>query len=177
MPAAGRELPPIRRSIHVPWEPDQAFRRFTAEFGSWWPLRNLSVGQAEAETCVFECRLGGRIYERVAGGVEHPWGEVTLWEPPRRVRFLWHPGRARERHQDVELSFTPDPHGTLVELVASGWERWGKGARGARRGYGLGWGYVLDVWSGRRTLRVRIIDALEALARRLRRRDQRPGAK
>jgi uncharacterized protein YndB with AHSA1/START domain len=160
---ASADLPPIQRSLDVPWPQERAFQRFTAEFGSWWPVRTLSVGGTDTEACVFECRLGGRIYERVKGGVEHPWGEVTLWEPPRRVRFLWHPSRPRENHQDVELTFTPNGGGTRVELVSWGWERWGKGAKGARRGYRMGWGYVFDHLAGRRTLRVFFIEAVDRL--------------
>ena len=43
------------------------------------------------------------------------------------------------------------------------WENWGKGARRARRGYDLGWGYVLNVWAGRRTGGMRALDALGAM--------------
>ena len=32
-------LPPIRRSVSVSWDPAAAFRRFTADFGTWWPGR------------------------------------------------------------------------------------------------------------------------------------------
>ena len=39
-------------------------------------------------------RPGGQIYETSAG-VKHAWGEVTVWEPPRRLAYLWHLGRDR----------------------------------------------------------------------------------
>jgi hypothetical protein len=34
-----------------------------------------------------------------------------------------------------------------------------------RRGYGLGWRYVLDTWAGRRTFTVRTLDAITAVVR------------
>ena len=45
----------------------------------------------------FECRPGGRIFERTPDGVEHDWGEVLAWEPPHRLAYLWHLGSDRDR--------------------------------------------------------------------------------
>ncbi len=56
-------LPPIRRSVSVSWAPDAAFRRFTSDFGSWWPSRTHSVGGPNVRRIVFEPHAGGRIYE------------------------------------------------------------------------------------------------------------------
>ena len=39
-----------------------------------------------------EPRLGGRIYERTSDGTEIDWGEITDWDPPRRLAYLWHIG-------------------------------------------------------------------------------------
>jgi hypothetical protein len=50
VPARG-PLPPLRKSITVGWSPEAAFRRFTAEIASWWPLRSHSVGE-ETRHCV-----------------------------------------------------------------------------------------------------------------------------
>ncbi len=43
---------------------------------------------------MLETALGGRIYERTPTGVEHEWGEVTVWEPPTRLGYRWHLRRA-----------------------------------------------------------------------------------
>jgi hypothetical protein len=56
--------------------------------------------------------------------------------------------------------FHPQGSGTRVELIASDWENWGKGAERARRGYRMGWGVVLNLWAGRMTGRMRLINAI-----------------
>ncbi len=142
---------PLRRSIVVPWTPDHAFRRFTAEIASWWPLRSHSVGGDQAQTVVFENRVGGRIFERSRSGEESTWGTVLAWEPPGRVAFTWHPGRSMDTAQEIEVRFLPEGPGTRLELTHRNWERFGAMAGRARRGYALGWAYVLQLWAGRRS--------------------------
>ena len=165
-------IPPLQKSITVEGDPETAFRRFTAEMASWWPLRTHSVGEERAETCVFEGRVGGRIYEVLRGGEESLWGTVTAWEPPRRVAFTWHPGRAPSTEQQVEVCFAAVGHGTRLELTHSGWDSLGPRARRMRAGYRLGWAYVLALWAGRRSsftvLSVGVLGWVVGLALRLR---------
>lgn len=153
-------LPPIVRTISVSWAPEAAFQRFTSDFERWWPRSTHSIGGERVERVVFECRAGGRIFEQHADGRRFAWGEVQAWEPPRRVQFTWHPSREPASAQRVEVRFHPEGSGTRVELVSSGWENWGRGAKGARRGYDVGWSYVLNVWAGRRTARMRVLDGV-----------------
>jgi uncharacterized protein YndB with AHSA1/START domain len=122
MPESTAELA-IRKSVTVHVPVDTAFHVFTAELGSWWPLATKSVSQEEAETVVVEPRAGRRVYERARSGEEHLWGEVLVWEPPSRFAFSWHPGRAAETSQEVDVSFTAVEEGTRVELEHRGWER------------------------------------------------------
>jgi uncharacterized protein YndB with AHSA1/START domain len=141
---------PLRKAVRVNVPPDRAFRRFTTELGTWWPLRSHSVGKGDAESVTMEPRVGGRILERIRGGRETVWGTLTAWDPPRRVAFTWHPGRAPETAQDVEIRFTADGTGTRVELEHTGFERLGPAlGRKARRGYPLGWEYVLGRYARR----------------------------
>jgi uncharacterized protein YndB with AHSA1/START domain len=113
----------IRKSVTVAVPLEDAFRVFTEEIGSWWPLASKSVSQAKAETVIVEPRAGGSVYERARGGEEHAWGDVLVWEPPTRFVFSWHPGRAPETSQEVDVRFSPSGDGTIVELVHRGWER------------------------------------------------------
>lgn len=141
---AKASLPPVIRQVTVPLDPASAFRRFTAEMATWWPLRTHSVGQAHAETVVFETGVGGRIVERLTDGTEHEWGRVTIWEPPGRVVFTWYPGRGPETAQEVEVIFAPARGGTAVRITHRGWETLGPDAVTTRDEYERGWMPVLD---------------------------------
>lgn len=135
---------PVVKEITVGWPVDRAFERFTAEIGRWWPLGSHSVGQERARTCAFEPRAGGRLYETTGDGSEHVWGHVTIWDPPRRVAFTWHPGRDADTRQEVEVAFDPVDGETRVRLVHAGWERLGEEAEETRARYVPGWDFVLD---------------------------------
>jgi uncharacterized protein YndB with AHSA1/START domain len=113
----------IRKSVAVRAPIETAFRIFTEGMGSWWPLATKSLGLEDAETVVVEPRRGGRVYEVHRNGEEHDWGEVLAWEPPRRFAFSWHPGRARETSQEVEVTFTASAGATEVALEHRGWEK------------------------------------------------------
>lgn len=156
-------LPPIRRSVSVSWDPDRAFRRFTSDFGTWWPSSSHSIGGPTVRRVVFEPRDGGRIYEEHVDGRRFQWGQVLVWEPPRRVKFTWHPAREPATAQDVLIEFVPEDGGTRVELTSTGWERWGDKAARAHRGYNVGWAYILNVWAGRRTARMAVLDVIVAI--------------
>jgi uncharacterized protein YndB with AHSA1/START domain len=143
-------IPPVIRSVTVPWARDAAFRRFTQDIGTWWPLSIHSIGQENALTVVFEGRVGGRIYETGKGGIECDWGKVLHWDPPHRVAFTWHPGQAADTAQSVEVEFAPDGSGTRVRLTHSGWEKLGtKPGERMRRAYGMGWNGVLRIYQGK----------------------------
>ena len=76
---------------------------------------------------MLEGRPGGRIFERTPAGDEHEWGEVTVWEPPTRLGYLWHLRRDRADATDVEIRFVDRGDGsTRVEIVHRGWERLGR---------------------------------------------------
>jgi hypothetical protein len=158
-------LPPVERSVSVSWNQESAFRRFTLEFADWWPWQTHSIGGKRVKRVVFEPEVGGKIYEEHVDGRRFQWGRVLEWEPPRRVKFTFHPARDPATAQDVEVRFLPEGSGTRLELVASKWENWGAKAHRARRGYHAGWGYVLNVWAGRRTPSMMLLRGVAELAR------------
>ena len=75
---------------------------------------------------VLEPRAGGRIFERTPGGIEHDWGEVTVWEPPRRLGYLWHLRRDRADATEVEIRFVAAGEGGPGSTIEHrGWEALG----------------------------------------------------
>ena len=94
----------------------------------------------------FEPRSGGRIVERAAGG-EHQWGEVLEWEPPRRLRCLWHPFFDRSEATELDVTFRPVAAGTAVRLEQRGWERLGDAAAPRRTRTEHAWSVVADAFA------------------------------
>ena len=137
------EIEPLRLTFDVDCPRDAAFDLWTRRFGTWWP-RSHSVTGGEDLQIVLEPRLGGRIFERTRDGVEHDWGEVTLWEPPLRFGYLWHLRRDRADATDVEIRFLPVPGDrTRIEIEHTGWERLGADGRDWRDRNLGGWQSLL----------------------------------
>ena len=104
-------IEPIRLAFEVACPVERAFEVWTADIDRWWPADHTVTGVGDL-LVVLEPRPGGRIFERTPGGVEHDWGEVTIWEPPTRLGYLWHLRRDRA-------------DATRVEIEHRNWERLG----------------------------------------------------
>jgi uncharacterized protein YndB with AHSA1/START domain len=136
-------IEPVRKQLRVSLPVEKAFELFTAGMGKWWPLPTHSVGEEQAETCFLEGWVGGRIGEVLRGGSQAEWGRVLVWEPFHKVSFSWYPGREPDTAQEVTVTFSEIPGGSLVELVHVGWESLGSVAQARRDGYETGWDFVL----------------------------------
>jgi hypothetical protein len=118
-------IEPIRLSFDVGCSPEHAFEVWTGLIGQWWPADHTASGEADTSV-ILEGRVGGRIFERTASGVEHDWGEVTRWEPPLRFGYLWHLRRDRADATEVDIEFIALGGGrTRVDIEHRGWERLG----------------------------------------------------
>jgi uncharacterized protein YndB with AHSA1/START domain len=137
-----QEISPLVKTVVVPVGVERAFEAFTAETSAWWPLFSHSVGEAAASEVRMEGAVGGRIVEYGADGELATWGTVSDWDPPTSIGFSWHPGGDPDEAGQVTVTFTATGDATEVQLVHSGWERRGDGAR-ARLSYDTGWDYVL----------------------------------
>jgi uncharacterized protein YndB with AHSA1/START domain len=133
-------IEPLRLSFTVACPPERAFELWTARTSLWWPVSHTVTAEAGLEV-VLEPRVGGRIFERAPSGREEDWGEVVLWEPPRRLGYRWHLRQDRADATDVEIAFVPEGDGsTRVDIEHRGWERLGARGPGLRERNERGWG-------------------------------------
>lgn len=137
----------IRKTVMVDAPVEKAFRVFTQGIAAWWPLRTKSVGRERTTSAAFEERVGGRLYERAANGDETVWGTISVWEPPHRIVYTWHPGRGEETSQEVEMRFVPEGSRTRIDFEHRGWERLGERGAEARREYDGGWDEVFALYT------------------------------
>jgi uncharacterized protein YndB with AHSA1/START domain len=111
---------------------EHAFWVWTAKISLWWPADH-TVSAGPGVEVVLEPRVGGRLFERTAGGAVHEWGEVTVFEPPRRLGYRWHLRGDRTDATEVHISFVPDGEAaTRIEVEHRGWERLGARGPGAQ---------------------------------------------
>ena len=136
-------IEPLHLSFEVACPVEHAFAVWTSAIDAWWPADHTVSGDGEA-AIVLERRVGGRVYERTPGGVEHDWGEVTVWEPPTRLGYLWHLRRDRADATEVEIRFVgTGAAATRVEIEHRGWDRLGAGGQEWRDRNRAGWGTLL----------------------------------
>jgi uncharacterized protein YndB with AHSA1/START domain len=135
----------IRKSVTVDAAVERAFALFTDGLDDWWPVETHSIaagGGGRPDKAVFEQRAGGRVYEQT-GDERHLWANVTAWDPPHRIGLEWRVN-PENPPTDVEITFTQEGDRTRVEIVHSGWERYGDQAREGFDSYNGGWVKVLD---------------------------------
>jgi uncharacterized protein YndB with AHSA1/START domain len=100
---------PLVVEFEVGVAPRQAFETWTRRCATWWPPSHTMSGDPSA--IIFEPRAGGRIVEHGVDG-DHEWGEVLAWEPPDRLRCLWHPFFDRAEATELDITFRAgDRHG------------------------------------------------------------------
>ena len=132
----------IRKTVTVDCTVEEAFRIFTSDALSWWPVESHSIHQSVSEI-VFEPRVGGEVYEVSHSGERGHWATVLEWDPPNRLVLAWNILQREDDVTEVEVRFLPGSDGTRVELEHRGWENVELGAPAKRTNYDTGWDAVL----------------------------------
>jgi uncharacterized protein YndB with AHSA1/START domain len=134
---------PLRIAFDVACPPERAFEIWTRQTGMWWPTSHTVSGQPDVDV-VIEPGVGGRIYERTPAGEEHDWGQVTAWDPPSRISYLWHLRQDRADATEVEIAFAATGQtGTRVSIEHRGWDALGGRGPGQRERNQHGWDGLL----------------------------------
>ena len=139
-------IEPLRFAFEVECPLQDAFDLWTRRTSSWWPVSH-TVSAEPGLQVIFESRPGGRIFERTLGGREVEWGEITVWEPPHRLGYLWYIRKDRADATEVEIRFKGGGQApTRVEIEHRGWERLGGGGPAWREANQGGWNGVLPAY-------------------------------
>ena len=138
----------VRKTVTVDCAIEEAFRVFTTDALSWWPVESHSIHQAVSEI-VFEPRTGGEVYEVAESGERGHWATVLDWDPPRRLVLAWNIQNREDEPTQVEVRFSPEASGTRVDLEHRGWERLAQDGPAKRGSYDTGWGFVLGKYLDR----------------------------
>jgi hypothetical protein len=137
---------PLRLSFTVACPPEHAFATWAHRTSLWWPPGHTVTGEQRLEI-LFEPWVGGRIFERTTAGREEDWDEVVLWEPPRRLGYLWHLRADRTDVTEVEVAFTGQDDGsTRVDIEHRGWDRLGERAPAWRERNQRGWRGIIPTY-------------------------------
>jgi len=141
------DVEPVRVTVRVRRNIEDAFDLFTRDIGAWWLLDKASFGGDRAFELHMEPFVGGRFFERYVDGEEHTGGRILRWEPPTLVAYTW-------QHDDwsaptdVEVRFVEEePSLTRVELEHRAWERLGPVAERMRDMYNNGWPTVITCYA------------------------------
>jgi uncharacterized protein YndB with AHSA1/START domain len=138
----------VRKVVTVDCAVEEAFRVFTEDALSWWPVATHSIHEKVREI-VFEPGEGGEIYEVSTTGEKGHWATVTGWDPPARLVLAWNVRERPGEQTEVEIRFTPEAAGTRVELEHRGWEAIAERAAEKRASYDTGWEHILGLYEGR----------------------------
>ncbi len=110
----------VRANVWVAVAPGAAFDIFTADIDRWYQRgRHSFADPARASGVRFEPGVGGRLIEvhDAASGDGLVMGQVTVWEPGRRLVFV------DARDTEIEVTFDPEDGGTRVTLEHRGLEK------------------------------------------------------
>ena len=133
---------PLKITFDVACSAEHAFFVWTTRIGNWWPPDHTVSGLGA--DVILQAGVGGRIYERTPDGVVHDWGQVTLWEPPKQLAYLWHLGTQRSNATEVTIQFlAQNERTTRIEIEHRGWERLGQDGEEWRNRNSVGWATLL----------------------------------
>jgi uncharacterized protein YndB with AHSA1/START domain len=118
---------------------EQAFDVYTGRIGEWWDPR-YTANPETLESVTIEPRVGGRVYATHSDLGQSDWGEVTAWEPGRRLVHTFTLAQDPAYPSEVAVEFAEGNGGSRVRLAHGGWN---EANAGVREKFG-DWGLLLD---------------------------------
>jgi hypothetical protein len=100
---------------------DEAFDTYVRRIGEWWDPRYTANAET-FETVVIQPLVGGRVFARHADLGDDDWGEVTTWEPGRRLAHTFALAQDPANPSEVTVEFAPgDGDVCTMRFAHGGW--------------------------------------------------------
>lgn len=135
-------LDPIVHEYDLVCTPEHAFDVYTCRIGQWWHP-DYSADPATLQTVTIEAGVGGRVVATYGAEDEHTWGEVTAWDPGRRLEHTFTLAQPAGHPSTVTVRFEPSPSGSRMHFAHGGWDE----DNAAVRGKFSDWSVILDRFS------------------------------
>jgi activator of Hsp90 ATPase-like protein len=113
---------------------EDAFSAYAGRIGEWWDPRYTANAQTLTAVTI-EPRVGGRVYATHSDMGEHDWGEVTVWEPSRRLVHTFTLAQDPEQPSEVAAEFVSAEGqgeasaGCTIRFAHGGWTNANAAAR------------------------------------------------
>jgi hypothetical protein len=112
---------PIEFEYVVRCNAGDAFATYTDRIGKWRDPR-YTANPETPEAVTIEPRVGGRVYAMHADLGEHPWGEVRVWDPGRRLVHTFTLAQNPEHPSVIAVEFADNgAGGSSVRFAHGGW--------------------------------------------------------
>jgi hypothetical protein len=129
---------PIVHELSLRCDREHAFEVYAGRIGEWWDP-GYTANAATLEAVTIESRVGGRVFATHSDVGRDDWGEVTVWEPGRRLVHTFTLAQAAQHPSEVSVELGPDDEGCAVNFQHGGWN----GANAALRSKFGDWPYLL----------------------------------
>lgn len=117
---SNEHLTPITLGRRLRCSARHAFAVYTGRIGEWWDPR-YTANPDTLEHVTIEPRVGGRVYATHFDLGRHDWGEVTEWEPGRRLVHTFTLAQDPESPSVVAAVFEEAGAGSIFRFAHGGW--------------------------------------------------------
>jgi hypothetical protein len=99
---------------------EQAFDVYTGRIGDWWDPRYTANAET-LEAVTIEPRPGGRLFATHGDIGIDDWGEVTVWDPGRRLVHTFTLAQDPAHPSEVSVEYLPAGDGCTIRFAHGGW--------------------------------------------------------
>jgi len=115
----GPDTTPITFEYRLGCSADEAFAAYAGRIGEWWDPHYTANPDTLQEVTI-DPHVGGRVYATHSDFGVDDWGEVTVWEPGRRLVHTFTLAQDPQYPSEVSVDFE-DGGGCVVRFAHGGW--------------------------------------------------------